>query len=1329
MNTLVKSYWKILSSVLLLTLVSFMLTACGGGGSSKDDNTTGGSGSDDVLQTPLDYESQPAYSGSLQAYKQDSDGDLIADISDPDPADNTVSTLAPFVELEFNNNIVEANDVFTTSYPFIISAALTRGLTYYLDVDYFKFSAHQGDRISIMIMSANVNADGNEFTYNSQPFTPGVTLISGSGSVVTTLPIGDLSGRISGVGAEIPVDGDYYIEVSDPSISSADYDFSYVLKVQRDRDFDGVGDGLEIVLGSNQQAADSDADGISDLDEILPLIVIDPGSTDQGDTNWWDVDGDGIVNWWDVDSDGDGPPDRLEGKLDLDLDRIANFLDTDANNNGKKDGEEVGESFQYPVDTDNDGLDDYMDFDADNDGIPAGLDNDDTSAWPAANMFDDNVLSILSVRAEIDDETTLIDSVLTNKMLWVDGLNFDQTTQVLFPVPGGSKAVIPDLVDGENNQLKVLVPEEVINGTLHLYNGVSLSNGYDIAVSYSSSDPYIFPLQDRTYPGALLTVSGSNLSDNQVNVSFSSDAGTVTVSGDASGDQVTVTVPSNASSGRLSIETGGKVSNSVPIAIIVQLDAQIELPVASAMSCSAVQLTQFGIEKYADTGCNLTGIDVDNNSIDFVSTFYKDNADEIHLLFESVVLPDSTSIVFNSLSTAAKLVFFNLGYQVSQPAQNWESILNIISSNTDVLALASQIDFLLQNDPAGFSDFTDASLVLKYQDALISSSMQIADHLATLALRQSLKVDASITPAAAQHNVLLSTVEPADINVENETRVYLSVNVTDTSGKAIGYTDAKGAFHTYDHIKHPWDKNIIGPQGWGFLLVSTAKDFKVTGRDSHFNIVTGGIADPLEANSSAYKYALGRTLFDGVAAPVMNKILEKIIGQKLQSEAVAKVIIEVAGPSAWNSFISDAITNKSQFFSAFNVYVVTPVNAAIGSCFQVPVGDTCKTLTLALAKHFGWTEYRIKTLIFKTVGKEIAAYLIPGVNAIKATYEVLDKINFAGTLLITGYDIGVTPGRLDFDVDFPLEIEDVKPMCLIRDQNEKLLVKGTGFLPYSSGSLWWKKEVFPVALLGTEKSVVKTVNPDGTSMVADFSEALPFMSSGEYTLSVEHQGQTASFAQNIQIAADGILLDAVTPGRGNAGITVKLSGCGFSETSGENAVWFSAESSSGNIEHARATVLSSTVDSLTVVVPDDAITGDIYVEANNFTSNRLQFIVESSNVVITYGDNGAANDDTFSLYVDNALVSTMPSPSRPFPVEVEMASGVHTIKMLGITAPDDVGTYYIGFSSNVIVISGPSTSGSDLTAGVVKSWQVEVSASTAGRTALKEVLSIPLQPE
>lgn len=191
------------------------------------------------------------------------------------------------------------------------------------------------------------------------------------------------------------------------------------------------------------------------------------------------------------------------------------------------------------------------------------------------------------------------------------------------------------------------------------------------------------------------------------------------------------------------------------------------------------------------------------------------------------------------------------------------------------------------------------------------------------------------------------------------------------------------------------------------------------------------------------------------------------------------------------------------------------------------------------------------------------------------------------------------------------------------------------------------------------------------------------------------------------------------------GSMVTLSGCGFSDVASENGVWFTAESSDTNIVRSRATVLSSAVDRLTAVVPDDAITGDVYVDANGLASSSVALPSKAPTSSLPT----VTTDDTYSLYVDNALVSTMPSPARSFLVEAELGSGVHTVKLVGITAPDEVGTYGISFSCNVTVLSGPSQSGSDLTAGVVKSWQIEVSASTTAPVAAPTKNVLTLIPE
>ena len=127
----------------------------------------------------------------------------------------------------------------------------------------------------------------------------------------------------------------------------------------------------------------------------------------------------------------------------------------------------------------------------------------------------------------------------------------------------------------------------------------------------------------------------------------------------------------------------------------------------------------------------------------------------------------------------------------------------------------------------------------------------------------------------------------------------------------------------------------------------------------------------------------------------------------------------------------------------------------------------------------------------------------------------------------------------------------------------------------------------------------------------------------------------------------------------------------------------------------------------------------LFVIVDNEESNRLLFTISSKQLTIQFGDNGSANDDTFALELNGVVIKTMTSPTRSAYGTVELISGqIYTVNLKGITAPDDIGTYYIQFPSEIEVISGDNLSGSDLTAGVVKSWQVRLKANTQSKQGI-----------
>jgi hypothetical protein len=94
-------------------------------------------------------------------------------------------------------------------------------------------------------------------------------------------------------------------------------------------------------------------------------------------------------------------------------------------------------------------------------------------------------------------------------------------------------------------------------------------------------------------------------------------------------------------------------------------------------------------------------------------------------------------------------------------------------------------------------------------------------------------------------------------------------------------------------------------------------------------------------------------------------------------------------------------------------------------------------------------------------------------------------------------------------------------------------------------------------------------------------------------------------------------------------------------------------------------------------------------------------------VTITMGDNGNLNDDIFEVRIQGQTVLTSSSPVRSISTTVNLAAGDHTVEMIGRAAPDGVGTYFIRFSG-ATVIGGAPLSGSDLTPGVVKTFQIRV---------------------
>ncbi len=1263
----------------------------------------------DNRATHLDFDGD----GTGNYYEDDVDGDGVTDLDDDyplDPALNKVKVYMEATETDSSNQ----NDGITVSENAGSSPIKISGINYSSsgpDLDYFLISMTTGI-YSVVVHSENKN------------MSPSVTFITSTGA---PLPLNrsnfvDQPG-LSAVGVSIPSDGNYYLVITDSS-GNSNKDWHYTADIFPDTDMDGISNDLEKALDSNDLSPDSDGDSIPDFIEIK-----------QASKNWAmykDMDNDGLPPWWDMDSDGDMIPDNIEfytnnEKPDLDPyellalndadgDGFFNFVDTNSDNTSYADDrDQAGINPVSPLDTDKDGIPDFMDKDNDNDGLK---DSEET-------------LSTYNVEltAPGAEGTKIADSLLIkrvyNKKRGIGNLSVAGETLLVNVVNGPASAeelkAVFNTVDGSvtqtassftNSTAAFTGPDNIESGLVEFYlvSGSKKTDSVPLQVR-SSSEPLISEIEfDSSNSNA--TIKGQNLKA-ELTVNFTG-ASTVCYNSGGSDTEVKFIVPGGVRSGYVSVASQSGKSNEIWLNITRRISGRIESPNPDIdLTTLDVSLTPYKeIFPQADGSFVTEASPVKPTTISALLEKESSTKElpQYGVYLSAIIFPDEDSITLNAESTAASLIWNGLGIGEVIDKSSYTKIYDEILMLTEFKELTTLLQNKLSENPQIISEGS-TELTNSLEKALEAAAKCIDKPKAVQSaheknLKRNLQGffgdDAEVTPEEADDIKVYEHNDSGNITVENDTQLYLSVKITGSNGKIL-----------QNHIKGL--SGMTGPQGYGLLFYASTNQFKEPkGKNAVVEVISPGIgaeyAPKQLALDSVWKKLYFRTLVERVLWPVMGEFLP------LPENDFVDIL--------WNNApgLVDIVVTK-----ALEGDVEGSIKSLVDLLWQdiasVPPGPITTAIAKKLGKDFAEE-------ILAKIAAKIGAKFVPLIGQIALAAEIAGKINTGSNIAKAVVDFYSTDAVIHFNVTFPLSIEEVLPEKIRPNGKDKIFkITGSGFSSIQRG--WWpfenhlKPRVKITDKDGIEvRARIRYIHPDGTAMTI----LIPGWFLDEYTkgplnIEINHPCDTPDAIvkkENAIKLAKDLELTSISPSSGGTGLSATLYGVGFSANPAENQV---------SIGGKNALISNATENTLKVIIPTSLDPGSHNVtvkvkQDGNWSapSNSVTYEVVQGKVSIVVCDNGGAKDDAFALYIDGIYVGTMYANDYDYcdtynPI---LNEGYHSAMLVGVEAPDSIGTYSIRFNGAGSVTGSP-TQGYDLTPGVRKNYNFQVVSEERQINSLKKL--------
>lgn len=1247
-------------------------------------------------------------------YNADEDGDNIADVDDAFPLDPLLSILPTFVEASETNISFNKNDgisvaEFAGSAPLSVTG-FVQAASQAPDLDYYRVTLDAG--VFTVVMDS---VGGN--------LQPTVNLVTSSGVRLATSSQTSADANTKSYSVIlVPSPDDYYLIVGDATGQSGT-DWSYSLSIQSDTDRDGIADDVEIALDINHLTSDSDGDSISDLIE-LTIAKLDYA-------NNLDADDDGLPLWWDTDSDGDSVPDSIEyasatdfpdltlmelaALNDADQDGLPNFVDTDSDGNSVVDADEIGLNPFYPLDSDGDGQPDFIDMDNDNDGLPdideslvnmnlpLGLGGVVGSPFSFVERLD--ILSIENTSLNLEYVCREGDQIT------IEGRNFPASQNSLWGVMnwfGGTLAVVASsMVD---DVATFDCPIGVSSGLIEFFVATSDKRSDSVPIQAMANTTPLLRVATYDANRNLITLDGDNL-DTDLSIQLK---GVSTNSNNTSGSplSVDISIPVGATTGYVTVSSSEGESNAVWLITTRQVSGTVILP------GTGVAMEDLDLGVLDDVVPDSTGnffTEVDSTGVQTLSALVElptstEENPQYSPFLSAIVLPGENIIPLSADTTALALIWQGLGIEQLVDESALVSIKTSLMTLTEMSTFTDALKAALAADPYALNTATPVFLN-ENKIAMLAAAQWLADYLTKTPSLIAYSRMAVINPTEADDISVYEYGTEGNVTVENDSQLYLSAKVTASDGTVL-----------QSHITGL--SGMVGPQGYGLLFWASSSQLKhPQGHNATVEVITAGIDETLDPQRTANMNVWSKLFF----RTWVERVLWPVLGEFLPADASDMTNIIVTHAPA----LVDTVTTKA-LAGDVKGSMSSFLDLVWQDFFSVPPGP----ITQAVAKKYG---KQLGVKILAKIAAKVGAKFVPGIGQIALAVEIAGHVNNGVNAAKAVTDVATTDSIINFEVTFKAELDSVEPSKVKADElSHRFVLKGSGFTKIKRGTWPFNTYLTPEITFTDNTGREYWAEPDSISsdgkLMTITVPAYYFDEDdleGPISVEVHHPTYESDAIVELEDAigvVDTLEITSLSPDSGGTGAAVTIYGTGFNLSIGLNEV---------TVGGLPVLVTSVSADSLGIVIPDGLDEGNhnVIVRAlddGNWTDwvGPLTYEVEASQVSINVCDDGGLKDDAFALYVDGTYLGTMYASNSDYcdTYNPTLSNGAHTAILIGVEAPDSVGTYSISFSG-VSSVTGSSTSGSDLTPGVRKLYNFDVDSSASNLSILPRKIQPALQQQ